>query len=88
MNVKIEKSLLLSYLVFWDLNADVEELTGRLWVGVVASGDLVLAGEARLGDGVRGVVGGSNHLTHRWPPEPTPAQEHGHQQAWKKYNAR
>ena len=51
--MKIEKSLLLSYLVFRDLNADVEELTGCLWVGVVASGDLVLAGEARLGDGVR-----------------------------------
>ena len=36
----------------------MEELTGSLNVGVVAAGDLVLAGEAGLGQLVRAVVGG------------------------------
>jgi len=36
-----------------DLDADVEELTGSFNVGIVAAGDLVLAGEARLGQPVR-----------------------------------
>ena len=48
-------------LVFWDLDADVEELTVCLYIGVVAAGDLVLASEGR----VRQVVGtqvGRPHL--------------------------
>ena len=48
-------------LVFWDLDADVEELTVCLYIGVVAAGDLVLAREGR----VRQVVGtqvGRPHL--------------------------
>lgn len=36
-----------------DLDADVEELTGGFNIGIVAAGDLVLAGEARLGQPVR-----------------------------------
>ena len=35
----------------------MEELAVRLHVGVVAAGDLVLAGEARVGEGVRAEVG-------------------------------
>ncbi len=42
----------LSYLKFGDLNADVKELTVGLEVGVVTSGDLVLAAEARVRNGV------------------------------------
>ena len=38
----------LLYLQLGDLDTDVEELTGSLNVGIVAAGDLVLAGEARL----------------------------------------
>ena len=46
-----------TYLQLGDLDADVEELTGSLNVGIVAAGDLVLAGEARLWQPVRGIVG-------------------------------
>ena len=42
----------------------MEELTGSLNVGVVAAGDLVLAGEARLGKPIRAVVG-RTHLAPR-----------------------
>ena len=41
------------YLQLGDLDANVEELTGSLNVGIVAAGDLVLAGEARLWQPVR-----------------------------------
>ena len=37
-----------AYLQLGDLDADVEELTGGLDIGIVAAGDLVFAGEARL----------------------------------------
>ena len=42
----------------------MEELTGSLNVGVVAAGDLVLAGEARLGQAIGAVVG-RTHLAPR-----------------------
>ena len=37
-----------AYLQLGDLDADVEKLTGSLNVGIVAAGDLIFAGEARL----------------------------------------
>ena len=47
------KAIQNAYFQLGDLNAHMEELTGSLNVGVVAAGDLVLAGEARLGQPVR-----------------------------------
>ena len=38
----------------------MEELAGSLNIGVVAAGDLVLAGEAGLGKAIRRVVGRSH----------------------------
>ena len=54
----LRKRKIASYLQLGDLDTDVEELAGSLNIGVVAAGDLVLAGEAGLGQLVRAVVGG------------------------------
>ena len=59
----LDQSCLL-YLQLRDLDANVEELTGSLNVGIVAAGDLVLAGEARLGKPI-GTVVGRTHLAPR-----------------------
>ena len=58
------KAIQNAYFQLGDLNAHMEELTGSLNVGVVAAGDLVLAGEARLGKPIGAVVG-RTHLAPR-----------------------
>ena len=55
---------LCSHLVFRDLDTDVEELTVRLYIGIVAASHLVLAGEGRVRQIVRTEVGRS-HLAPR-----------------------
>jgi len=47
-------------LVLRDLNADMEQLARGLNISVVTPGDLVLAGEARLGQLVGAVVRGAH----------------------------
>ena len=49
----LRKGNIASYLQLGDLDTDMEELAGSLNIGVVAAGDLVLAGEARLWQPVR-----------------------------------
>ena len=56
----LRKRKIASYLQLGDLDTDVEELAGSLNIGVVAAGDLVLAGEARLGQLVGAVVRGAH----------------------------
>ena len=60
----LRKRKIASYLQLGDLDTDVEELAGSLNIGVVAAGDLVLAGEARLGQPIGAVVG-RTHLAPR-----------------------
>ena len=52
-----------THLVFWDLDADVEELTVCLYISVVAAGHLVLAGEGC----VRQIVGAQVGRPHLGP---------------------
>ena len=56
----LRKRKIASYLQLGDLDTDMEELAGSLNIGVVAAGDLVLAGEAGLGKAIGRVVGRSH----------------------------